>query len=231
MPDARNNGPVVRIPVTGSILSLNVGRPRLVPMGRRSVLTSIFKSPVEGPVSVHGHNIEGDQQADLRVHGGAYKAVYLYPSEHYAFWSGQLHMPDLPFGAFGENLTTAGFTEGEVCIGDQFRVGTAILQVAQPRMPCYKLGLRFGRPDMVKRFWQNGRPGIYFSIVQEGELARGSSIEKIADGPEHVSVTDVVRLYKGEEWSGDLRKSALRSPLRGSWKRDIQWRLTEEGES
>lgn len=138
---------------------------------------------------------------------------------------------DLPFGIFGENLTTVGFTEEEVGIGDRFRVGTAILQVTQPRMPCYKLGLRFGRSDMVKRFWRNGRPGIYFSIVKEGELARGNPIEKIADGPEHVSVADVVRLYKGEEWSSDLRERALRSPLRGSWKRDIQSRLTEGDES
>lgn len=196
-------------------------------MGSRLVATSIFKSPVEGSVAVRGHNIEGDRQADLRVHGGPYKAVYLYPSEHYAFWSGQLGGIDLPFGAFGENLTTAGLTEEAICIGDQFRFGTAVLQVTQPRMPCYKLGLRFGRSDMVKRFWQNGRPGIYFSIVEEGELARGSSIEKIADGPEHITIADVVRLYKGEEWSSDLRDRALRSPLRGSWKTDIQSHLSE----
>lgn len=196
-------------------------------MGTRVISTSIFKTPVEGIVAVRGHNIEGDRQADLRVHGGPYKAVYLYPSEHYPFWTQELDVSELPFGAFGENLTTIGLSEDEICIGDRFRVGTAILQVTQPRMPCFKLGLRFGRPDMVKRFWQNGLPGIYFSIVQEGEVARENVIEKIADGPERITLTDVVRLYKGEEWSSDLRERALRSPLRGSWKRDIQSRLTE----
>lgn len=200
-------------------------------MGGRTVLTSIFKSPVESRLAVRGHNIEGDRQADLRVHGGPYKAVYLYPSEHYGFWSGQLGLADLPFGAFGENLTTAGCTENDVCIGDRFRVGTAVLQVTQPRMPCFKLGLRFGRSDMVKRFWQSGLAGIYFSIVQEGDLAKGDALEKIEDGPEQVTVADVVRIYKGEEWSSDLRERVLHSPLRGSWKRDIESRLTEYSES
>lgn len=200
-------------------------------MGSRMVSTSIFKSPIEGTVGVREHNIDGDQQADLRVHGGPYKAVYLYPSEHYPFWKQELDLSELPFGAFGENLTTMGLSEEKICIGDRFRAGTAILQVTQPRMPCFKLGLRFGRADMVKRFWQNGLPGVYFSIVQPGELARESSIEKIGDGPEHVTVADIVRLYKGEEWSSGLRERALRSPLRGSWKRDIHSRLTEEQSS
>lgn len=221
----------MQTPVTGSILSVNTGQPRPILTGERTVLTSIFKSPVEGRLAVRGHNIEGDRQADLRVHGGPYKAVYLYPSEHYAFWSGQPDLADLPFGAFGENLTTAGFTEENVCIGDRFRVGTAVLQVTQPRMPCFKLGLRFGRADMVKRFWQSGLAGIYFSIVEEGDLAKGDSLEKIEDGPEQVTVADVVRIYKGEEWSSELRERVLRSPLRGSWKRDIESRLTEYSES
>lgn len=208
---------------------MNVGQPRLVPLGNGTVATSIFKYPVETTVAVRGHNLEGDRQADLRVHGGPYKALYLYPSEHYPFWKEQLALPDLPFGAFGENLTTAGFTEEDIYIGDRFRVGTAMLQVTQPRMPCYKLNLRFGRPDMVKRFWLSIRPGIYFSIVKEGELAKGDVIEKIADGPERVSVADVVRLVIGKEWNNGLRAGALRSPLHGSWKRDIESRLMEEG--
>ena len=137
-------------------------------------------------------------------------------------------MTDLPFGALGENLTTIGVTEETACIGDRYRIGTSVLQVTQPRMPCYKLGLRFERADMVKRFWQSGRSGIYFSIVQEGELAAGNTIEKVAAGPESITVADVVRLYKGEEWSSDLRERALRSPLRGGWKQGIQARLTEE---
>lgn len=213
--------------VTGSILSVNVGQPRLVPLGNNAVATSIFKSPVETTVAVRGHNLDGDRQADLRVHGGPYKAVYLYPSEHYPFWKEQLGVSDLPSGYFGENLTTAGFTEEEVYIGDQFRAGTAILQVTQPRMPCYKLNLRVGRSDMVKRFWLSMRSGIYFSIAKEGELTRGDSIEKIAHGPERITISDVVRLYIGKEWNADLLARALRSPLHGSWKRDIESRLTE----
>ncbi len=189
--------------LTGSILSVNVGQPRLIPLGDDTVATSIFKYPVETTVAVRGHNLEGDRQADLRVHGGPYKAVYLYPSEHYQFWNEQLGIPDLPSGAFGENLTTSGFTEEDVYIGDRFRAGTAILQVTQPRMPCYKLNLRFGRTDMVKQFWLSIRPGIYFSIVKEGELAKGDAIEKIDEGPERVSVADVVRLAVGKELSSD----------------------------
>lgn len=215
--------------VTGSILSVNVGQPRLVPLGNSNVATSIFKYPVDTTVAVRGNNLEGDRQADLRVHGGPYKAVYLYPSEHYPLWREQLGIHDLSAGAFGENLTTSGFTEEDVYIGDRFRAGTATLQVTQPRMPCYKLNLRFGRADMVKRFWLSIRPGIYFSIVKEGELGKGDAIEKIAEGPEHVSVADVVRLVIGGEWNSDLRARALRSPLHGSWKSDIESRLMEEG--
>lgn len=208
---------------------MNVGQPRLLPLGSNTVATSIFKYPVDTKVAVRAHNLEGDRQADLRVHGGPYKAVYLYPSEHYQFWKEQLGVPYLPSGAFGENLTTAGFTEEDVYIGDRFRAGTATLQVTQPRMPCYKLNLRFGRPDMVKRFWLNIRPGVYFSIVKEGELVKGDAIEKVAEDPERVSVADVVRLVVGKEWDNDLRARALRSPLHGSWKRDIESHLMEEG--
>jgi MOSC domain-containing protein YiiM len=217
----------VQTSVIGSILSVNVGQPRLVPLGNNTVATAIFKSPVETTVAVRAHNLAGDRQADLRVHGGPYKAVYLYPSEHYPFWQEQLEVSDLPFGYFGENLTTSGFTEEGVCIGDQFRVGTAILQVTQPRMPCYKLNLRVGRNDMVKRFWLSMRSGIYFSIAKEGELTRGDAVEKIADGPERVTIADVVGLYIGKEWNADLLARALRSPLHGSWKQDIESRLTE----
>ncbi len=176
---------------------------------------------------MRGRNLEGDQQADLRVHGGPYKAVYAYPSEHYSFWQNELALPDLTAGAFGENLTTAGLSEETILIGDQFRIGSAILQVSQPRMPCFKLALRFETTDMIKRFWASGRSGFYFSIVQEGELAAGDEMQKIADGPEKVTVADILRLYKGEEWDSRLRQRALDSPLKGSWKQVIRERLTE----
>ena len=195
----------------------------------RPVRTGIFKTPVEGPVVIKRTKVEGDEVADLRVHGGPYKAVYLYPSEHYDFWKKELSLPELPFGAFGENLTTEGLTEMAVHIGDEYQVGSSILKVTQPRMPCFKLAIRFERADMVKKFWQSERSGIYFSVVKEGQVERGNTIEEIESDPERVSVSDVVGLYKGSEWSSDLLQRTLRSPLYGSWKQGIQSRLTETG--
>src|SRR5437763_13971815 len=187
------------------VLSLNVGQPRPIQLRDRTVLTSIFKSPVDDRRSVIRHNIEGDRQSDLTVHGGPYKAVYCYPSEHYIYWREQLPNADLPYGMFGENLTTEGMLEEHVYIGDRFRIGSSVLQVTQPRMPCYKLGLRFNRADIVKRFWQSGRPGIYFSIVEEGHLAAGDPIQLVSTtAPNGGSVADVVRLYRGQEKSPEL---------------------------
>lgn len=216
------------------VLSINLGTPRQVAFGNLEVATSIFKVPVEGRIALRGHNLVGDRQADLTVHGGPNKAVYLYPSEHYEYWTeefrsqnlwtGQVPGPSLPAGAFGENLTTAGLLEDSVRIGDQFRIGSAVLQATQPRMPCYKLGIRFGRPDMPKRFWISGRSGIYFSVVEEGEMGAGDSIEKVGDGPEEITVAEVVRLFRGDENDQEKFMSALRAPLRGSWKRDIEER-------
>ena len=193
----------------------------------RDVRTGIFKAPVDGPVGIKRTKVEGDEVVDLRVHGGPYKAVYLYPSEHYDFWRTELGVDNLSFPSFGENLTTEGLTEDTVHIGDRFQAGSSILQVTQPRMPCFKLAIRFRRADMVKRFWQSGRSGVYFSVVKEGEVERGNSIELIESDPERVSVAEVVGLYKGTEWSSDLLHRTLRAPLYGSWKRDIQSRLTE----
>lgn len=211
--------------MSGRIISVNVGKPRTVGYNGRSFQTGIFKMPVEGPVQIRRCNVEGDIVADLRVHGGPYKAVYAYPSEHYSYWTNELALDALEPGAFGENLTTEGLTEETVHIGDQFRVGSAILQVAQPRMPCFKLALKFERSDMVRLFWRSRRSGVYFLVVQEGSVQRGDSIERIAAHPEQVTVADVVRLHTGEEWSAEIRARALRSPLYGSWKRDIQERL------
>jgi MOSC domain-containing protein YiiM len=213
-------------PISMTVVSVNVGTPKLVQVRDRTVLTSIFKSPVAGRVAVGRRNLAGDRQADLRVHGGPYKAVYGYPEEHYPFWGEQLPDMELPLGVFGENLTTRGLTEEQAHIGDQFRVGSAVLQVTQPRMPCYKLGIRFGRSDMPKRFWLSGRPGIYFSVVEEGDLAAGDPIERITHNAESVSVADVVRLYRGDDNSRELLERALRAPLFGSWKQELLERLS-----
>jgi MOSC domain-containing protein YiiM len=207
------------------LLSLNVGRPRQVDTPRGPVLTAIWKFPVEGRVALRQFNIAGDQQADLRVHGGEYKAVYLYPSEHYPFWRGELPGMDLPPGMFGENLTTEGVDEREVQIGDRFRIGTAVLQVSQPRMPCFKLGLKFGRPDMVKRFWLSGRSGIYFSIVEEGELGAGDEIVPVLRVAQGISVAELVKLYRDPAPDPARIQVALNAPLGGSWKRELRERM------
>jgi MOSC domain-containing protein YiiM len=207
------------------LLSLNVGRPRQVETPRGPVLTAIWKFPIEGRMALRRFNIDGDQQADLRVHGGEYKAVYLYPSEHYPFWRGELPGMDLPPGMFGENLTTEGVDEQEVQIGDRFRIGTAVLQVSQPRMPCYKLGLKFGRSDMVKRFWLSGRSGVYFSIVEEGELGAGDEIVPVSRVPDGISVAELVRLYRDPAPDPARIQVALNAPLGGSWKRELRERL------
>lgn len=206
------------------ILSVNVGAPRQVQTSGGAVLTSIFKNPVQGRVTVQGHNIAGDRQSDLTVHGGPYKAVYCYPSEHYEFWKRELPGTEMPYGMFGENLTTEGLVEEGVCIGDRFRVGTAVLQITQPRMPCFKLGIRFGRPDIVKLFWRSGRSGIYFSVIEEGSVAAGDAVERTFAAKDGISVADVVRLYRGDEKSAILRERALRAPLFGGWKDKLRER-------
>lgn len=214
-------------PESSRAVSVNVGQPREVQAGNRKVLTSIFKTPVHGKVAVRRHNLQGDRQADLRVHGGPYKAVYAYSLEHYPFWAAELPDTPLPLGAFGENLTTEGMLEDATHIGDVFRAGSAILQVTQPRMPCFKLAIRMNRSDMVQRFWASGRSGIYFSIVEEGELESGDPIDLVQSDPRGVSVADVVRLYKGETDDPDLFSRVMAAPLSGSWKNEIRERRAQ----
>lgn len=177
------------------IISLNVGKPRSIPYSEGEARTSIFKSPVPGPLLLRRLNLDGDAQADLQVHGGRNKALYAYPSEHYEFWRKEFPEQELPWGMFGENLTTEGLTEENACIGDQFRIGEAIVKVTQPRMPCYKLGIRFGRPDMVKRFLASRRSGIYFSVVEEGFINVGDTIEKSHEDENRLSIADINRAY------------------------------------
>jgi len=174
------------------LLSVSVGRPRDVQWQGEVVRTSIFKSPVAGRVRVRRLNIEGDEQSDLDVHGGEDKAVYAYPAEHYAYWHEQLPGVALPWGVFGENLTIEGLPESRVHIGDRFRAGSAEFAVTEPRMPCYKLALRFGRPDMVKRFMTSRRTGFYLAVLKEGEIGAGDAIESLGQGEDRISVASVV---------------------------------------
>jgi len=176
------------------LLSVNVGLPRDLPWRGKTVSTGIFKRPVAGLVRVGRLNLEGDGQADLAVHGGSAKAVYAYPSEHYAAWRDELGV--LEWGAFGENLTTAGMDETTLRIGDRLRIGTAELVVTQPRLPCYKLELRLGRPGLKRRFLARGLTGFYLAVAVEGELRAGDRIEAIGRAAEPVTVADVVRLHQ-----------------------------------
>jgi MOSC domain-containing protein YiiM len=209
------------------LLSVNVGLPREVEWNGRVIRTSIFKTPVEGRVWVRKLNLEGDQQSDLSVHGGIDKAVYVYPSGHYSFWHEQLPGADLPWGAFGENFTTEGALEDTtVHIGDRFRVGSAAFVVTQPRMPCFKLGIRFGRADIIKHFLRSGRNGFYFAVIEEGEVAAGDSMELVARDEDGITVADIVNLYGADANNQDLLHRVSELPaLPESWRQYFRKRL------
>ena len=205
------------------VISVNVGQPREVEWHGRRVLTSIWKSPVAGPVRVTTLNLDGDAQSDLSVHGGPQKAVYGYPAEHYDDWRRELSLETLPWGAFGENLTTSGLREQDLAIGDRIRVGSVELMVTQPRMPCFKLGIRFGRDDMVKRFLRSGRSGFYFALVQEGSLTAGDSLHVIARDQHRVTVADLAALDTGVPRDRAVIRRALQVPaLAEGWKRHLR---------
>jgi len=193
---------------TARLISVNVGEPRELLWMGRTVKTGIFKEAIRGRVAVRRLNLNGDKQADLSVHGGLDKAVYLYPAEHYVYWQEEYPGMQLPWGMFGENLTTEGMLEDEVSIGDQFRVGSVELMVTQPRLPCYKLGIRFGRDDIIKRFMAADRPGFYLRVLQEGEVGAGDTIERISRDDGEVTVSDVFRLIgKDRDDTETLRRA------------------------
>jgi MOSC domain-containing protein YiiM len=208
------------------LVAISVGRPKDVQWRGRSVKTSIFKSPISGRVHVTRLNVEGDEQSDLSVHGGAEKAVYAYPAEHYDFWRRELPDMEFSWGAFGENLTTEGLLENEVCIGDRYRVGSVDLVVMQPRMPCYKLAIRFGRPDIVKRFLKSGRSGFYLAVEREGTLGPGDAVERLARDERRLTVADVVALYAADSANQPLLQHASDHPsLPASWREYFRKRL------
>lgn len=210
------------------VISVNVGMPRPVEWNGRRVMTGIFKEPVSGPLRMRRRNLDGDRQADLSVHGGPDKAVYVYPSEHYPFWRGELPGHELAWGAFGENLTSEGWWEDEVHIGDRFRIGTAEAVVTQPRMPCFKLGIRFGRDDVIPRFLESGRPGFYLRVLEEGEVAAGDAMERLSEDPHRVTVVDVVNLYldrDGEIGRDLLERATQVEALPRSWREHFLRRL------
>jgi MOSC domain-containing protein YiiM len=189
------------------LISVCVGLPREVSWKGKPVTTGIFKQPVNERVMLRSLNLDGDRQADLTVHGGAEKAVYAYPMEHYAYWQQQLPNEDFPWGAFGENLTIEELLETEINIGDRFRIGTAEVMVTQPRFPCFKLNLKFGRDDMVKLFLNSRLSGIYFSVVQEGEVGVGDAIELVSRDENNVTVADIVQIYVREADDNLVRRA------------------------
>jgi MOSC domain-containing protein YiiM len=208
------------------LISVNVGLSRDIAVGGKTVRTSIWKTPVQGRVRVSTLNLDGDQQSDLSVHGGVDKAVYLYPSEHYSYWRTQLPDVELLWGAFGENFTSEGILEDQIRIGDRIRVGSAEFMVTQPRMPCFKLGIRFNRRDMVKRFLESKRSGFYLSVTREGEVENGDAIEFTEKQETGVTITDIVNLYTLDSQNQELlRRATELAALPQSWKEYFRKRL------
>ena len=201
------------------IVSINVSRPRLVVSNGQTVSTGIYKTPVTGAVMLRTLNLDGDRQADLTVHGGPTKAAYAYPSEHYSYWRKELPGMELPWGMFGENFTVEGLDESKVNIGDRFRLGSAEVTVTEPRMPCYKLGIKFGRTDILKRFLASGRTGFYFSVQRESEVEAGDEIELIERDPNDVTVADITRLYAHARSDIEMMRRAIAlEALPQSWR-------------
>jgi MOSC domain-containing protein YiiM len=210
------------------IISVNVSRPRLTQWQGQMVSTGIYKKPVEGRVMLRTLNLDGDRQADLTVHGGPTKAVYAYPAEHYGYWRDELPGTELPWGMFGENFTVEGLDESTVNIGDRFRIGSAEVMVTEPRMPCYKLAIKFGRTDIIKRFMASGRTGFYFSVQREGEVGAEDSITLIERDENNVTVADVVRLYARDR--GDvqtMRRAIAVEALPLSWRDHFRQQLAK----
>jgi len=201
------------------LVSLNAARAHLMVYKRSTFNTGIFKRPVTGRVALRTLNLDGDRQADLSVHGGPFKAVYGYPSEHYGYWRQELPEAKLPWGGFGENFTTEGLAEGDLHVGDRFRIGSALVMVRQPRMPCYKLAAKFQRDDMIERFLHSGRSGFYFSVDQEGEVGESDSFELLSRCEEGITIAEMNRLFVREKYNRDLLRKAIATPaLPETWR-------------
>jgi MOSC domain-containing protein YiiM len=212
------------------IVSLNVGLPREVIWHGHAVETGIFKEPVTGRVMLRKLNLDGDRQADLTVHGGKYKAVYCYPLEHYDYWKTELPGRDLAMGVFGENFTTEGLLENSVHLGDRFSIGSAEVVVTQPRLPCYKLGIRFQADDMVKKFLASRRSGFYVAVTREGQVGAGDEINEVWRNKNQVSISDIVRLYVTKRFTAAdaevIRRAAGVEAFPESWKAEFEERLS-----
>ena len=205
--------------MTPKILSINVSLPEEIDFEGQKVTTGIFKEPIEGRIMLRTLNLDGDKQADLTVHGGPDKAVYAYPIEHYEFWRKVYPDMEMPNGMFGENFTIEGLMEIDVNVGDIFRIGSSKVVATQPRMPCYKLGVKFGRMDVLKKFLASGRSGIYFKVLEEGEVGAGDSIIQIKRDINQVGISDIVRLYASDREDIKMMRRAVKvEALPEGWK-------------
>ncbi len=211
------------------LLSVNVGLPRDVTWHGKSVHTAVWKTPVEGARTVRRLNIDGDGQGDLAGHGGEHRAVYVYQIDSYHYWQNELGRNDFSYGQFGENFTVEGLPDAEVCVGDRYRIGQALFEVTQPRVTCYRLGIRMDNPEMAALLVAHGRPGFYFRVLEEGEVAAGDEITQVASGPESMSVRDInALLYMPGHPRGQLER-ALRIPaLSAGWRRSFEALLAQE---
>ena len=211
------------------LLSVNVGLPRDVTWNGKTVRTSVWKSPVDGRRMVRKLDIDGDAQADLAGHGGEHRAVFVYQMDSYHYWERFLSRADFRFGQFGENFTVEGLPDTEVCIGDRYRIGGAEFEVTQPRVTCYRVGIRMNEPRMPALLVAHHRPGFYFRVLQEGEVGAGDDIVKIADGPEKTTVADIDALLYLPGHSREQLERALRIPaLSKGWQRSFQAMLQQD---
>ncbi len=208
------------------LVSLNIGLPRVLGWKGATFKTGIFKKPVDGRIMLRQTNLDGDRQADLSVHGGVGKAVYAYASEHYGYWRHQLPKEELSWGAFGENFTTEGLLESGVCMGDEYRVGSAVVRVTTPRLPCYKLAAKFQREEMIKRFLESGFSGFYFSVIQEGEVGVGDAFQFLTGEVPSLTIADFNHLYTAHDPDLELLKRAVEvKSLPESWRERFQARM------
>lgn len=210
-----------------NLISVNVGRPREITHGGQTVTTGIFKAPVAGAVFLRRLNLDGDGQADLRVHGGLDKAVYAYPFEHYAFWARELGQHGFPYGQFGENFTMQGLLEDEACIGDVFRIGEAQVQVTQPRTPCFKLGIRMGDKNFPARFAAANRTGFYLRVLEEGMVKAGDAIDLVERAAGSMSVREVFHLRHAGGTREEYERAARLPDLSPSWRAAFEKLLAE----
>jgi len=206
--------------------SVNVGRPRDVVWRGRRISSGIFKKAISGAVMVHALNVEGDRQADLEVHGGFDKAVYAYPHEHYPYWQALYPEMEMPAGVFGENFTVEGMLETEVCIGDLYQVGKTTLVVTEPRIPCYKLAIRWGQTDIIEKFLASRRTGFYFAVLREGKVTAGDQITLLYRPEVVISVADIIRVFAHEKEDVEtLRQAITLKALPQRWRDYFQRQL------